>query len=100
MRALIVAFVFVLGACGDDDQADANGTPGASERDTCEAVAQCIFGASSEDGDVFGDVCVDDGVFAMAGAQCRGCLMDLSCANLEAAFDGDADAQAKCPACD
>ena len=100
MRIFFLTIVLVLSACGDSAQEDDNGNPGASERDTCDAVAQCIFGAADEDGDLFADQCVTDGIFSEGSAACRGCLVDLSCANLEAAFEGDADAQAMCPACE
>ena len=98
MRTLFLLCVLAC-ACFDGD---ADGTPqaGASERDACDAVAQCIFGVVDEDADAFANQCVADGVFAPAPAVCRGCLIDLSCNNLEGAFDGDADAQAMCPSCE
>lgn len=99
MRTLLVLCVLACSACSDADAGDAP-QAGASERDACDAVAQCIFGVVDDDAAVFSDQCVADGIFAPAPAVCRACLIDLSCANLEAAFEGDTDAQAMCPSCE
>lgn len=96
MRAVYVAVVVVCLACGDDD----GGSAGASELDACEGAALCIFGSGDPDADAFVDVCVDDGIFAPASPECRACMLDLSCADLEAALEGDTAAQAMCPSCE
>ncbi len=97
-RAVFCSVWCVLAfACGGDSDAPADG---ASERDACDAVAVCVLGAGDAERDSFADECVTEGVFADATPACLACLVDLSCANLEGAFEGDADAQAMCPSCE
>lgn len=94
MRYMLI--VLLLACSSEDEPAP---MAAASERDVCDATAQCIYGAADPDGQAFSDQCVADAIFSAGSPACFACLIDLSCANLEAAFEGDAAAQAMCPTC-
>jgi hypothetical protein len=106
IRLLAVAVLAVGLGCGDSDDSSSSsggsGNPaqGASQRDVCDALAQCIFGASDPDGDALSDQCVADGFYSAGSSTCLNCVLDLSCANLELALEGDVAAQAMCPTCE